>query len=229
MSSLSVKEQCGDEGHHWYGTRPQDGTADTCLCGQVPADVSFGGQCSCGVPRNSAHWPSCDWVQWAEWRNAWVDEHPEVDPAVAKRYPQVIGEPAPDVLPTNQSTVCPRCETRLWLTAYEELECLLCGYVNYHYAPTNGKAFSFLSSATTFVVRYVGAFPALEETLTEMRSQRVKNRVVYAVNCPWCHEGMRLVSPAGKRKDRNQIRYECSVRHRISLRPAENALGLGWE
>jgi uncharacterized protein YbaR (Trm112 family) len=182
------------------------------------------------VPRNSAHWPSCDWVQWAEWRNAWVDEHPEVDPPVDKKYPQVIGEPAPDVLPIDQSTVCPRCETRLWLTAYGELECLLCGFVNYHYMfPTNGKALSVLSTATGLVVRYVGDYPALADIQTEMRSQRVKNRVVYVVDCPWCHEPMRLVAAAGKRKHRGKIRYECSVRHRINLTPPENGLGMGWE
>jgi hypothetical protein len=155
--------------------------------------------------------------------------HPEVDPPVDKKYPRVMGESEPDVLPIDQSTVCPRCETRLWLTAYGELECLLCGYVNYHYAaPTNGKV-SLLSTATGLVIRYVGDFPALDDIETQMRSQRVKNRVVYAVDCPWCHEPMRLVALSGKRKDRNKIRYECSVRHRISLRPVENSLGMGWE
>lgn len=186
-------------------------------------------KCSCDAFRNDRgepeHWPSCDWVEWALYRNAWIDEHPELE--FKKIYPRVIGEDSPVV--ADERTSCPRCRAPLWTTAYGEPECLLCGYVNYHYAPTNGKIISLLSTATTFVVRYVGDVPALAEMLTQMRYYRVKNSIRYAVKCPWCHEAMQLLPPAGERKDRTKTRHECSLRHRVTLSSPESALGLGWE
>lgn len=186
-------------------------------------------KCSCDALRDDRgepeHWPSCDWVEWALYRNAWIDEHPEVE--FRKVYPRVIGEDSPVVV--EEHTFCPRCFTLLWTTAYGEPECLLCGYVNYRYvSPTNGKV-SLLSTATTFVVRYVGDVPALADMLTQVKCHRVKNSLRYAVNCPWCHETMQLLVAAGKKKDRSMSRHECSLRHRINFRPIESALGLGWE
>lgn len=185
-------------------------------------------KCSCGALRDDRgepkHWPSCDWVEWALYRNAWIDTHPAFE--FRKVYPRVIGEDSPVVV--EEHTSCPRCRAPLWVTAYGEPECMLCGYVNYHYVvPTNG-AVSLLSTATIFVVRYIGDVPALADIQTQMKCHRVKNSLRYAVNCPWCHETMRLLPPAGERKDRSKTRHECSLRHRITFRSPDSGLGLGW-
>ena len=127
----------------------------------------------------------------------------------------------------GERTVCPRCDGPLFL-GYEP-ECVLCGYANYHYdAPTDGRT-NLLSTATTYVIRYVGDVPALADIQTQIEAQLVKNSIVYAVTCPFCNEPMQLTSMAGKRKERSETRYKCDEGHRISLTPAENSLGLGWK
>ena len=85
-----------------------------------------------------------------------------------------------------------------------------------------------VSAATHFVLRYVGDFPALSETLTHVRLVRVRNRVVYDVTCPFCGKAMVQSSLSGKRREVREERYKCEEGHRVSLTPGKNG-HLGWK
>ena len=143
---------------------------------------------------------------------------PEVAPA-----PGAQDVPAPKPL-----THCYRCGTRL-VMGYDEPECLSCGWVDYTYndtrVSTNGA--SIISAATRYVLRYDGDFPNLGDTLVYARAVRIRNRVAYAVNCPFCKEVMEQSSLSGKRPDAREQRYKCSEGHRISVVPTRRGM-LGW-
>ena len=136
--------------------------------------------------------------------------------------------------PTNGATTkaplaCPRCAAPLWIT-YEEPECLQCGYVDYTYTPpvAPDARKSIISTATHFVLRYVGDFPALADTLAHVQVQRVRNFVVHAVQCPFCDQAMVQSSLSGNRKGIREGRYKCPQGHRLSLTPDRNG-GQGWK
>ena len=125
--------------------------------------------------------------------------------------------------------ICPRCDAKLRIN-YTEPECLQCGYVDYAYTPThhNGAKKSIISTATRDVLRYVGDFPTLANTLTYVKLRRVRNRVVYGVICPFCSRPMAQSSLSGKRREAREERYKCVDGHRVSLTPGENG-ALGWK
>jgi hypothetical protein len=126
-------------------------------------------------------------------------------------------------------TNCPRCRARL-RTVYHEPECLQCGYVDYDYVdehPTNGRK-STVSTGTRYVLRYVGDFPSLVNTLTHTQLRRVGNRAVYHVGCPFCLKPMMQSSLSGKRREVREERYKCTEGHRVSLTPRKNG-SLGWK
>lgn len=122
---------------------------------------------------------------------------------------------------------CPRCSTKLRI-GYFEPECLRCGYVDYKYRPRNPARKSLISSGTRYVLRYVGDFSGLADTLTHIRLKRVRNRVVYSVDCPFCGSSMDQTSLSGKRREVREERYKCAAGHRVSLTPGGNG-GLGWK
>jgi hypothetical protein len=112
---------------------------------------------------------------------------------------------------------------------YDEPQCLGCGFSDYTYtkpAPANGHS-HIISTATRYVLRYVGDFPRLTEALTHVKLVRVRNRVVYAVRCPFCDRGMGQSSLSGKRPELREQRYKCMDGHRVSLVPGRNGM-LGW-
>lgn len=129
----------------------------------------------------------------------------------------------------NPSMVCPRCESRL-LLSYGEPQCMPCGYVDYSYdppQPTEAET-SILSTATRHVLRYVGDFPTLTETLAHVKLRRVRNRVEFGVKCPFCEREMAQSSLSGKRREIREERYRCQDGHRVSLTPGRNG-ALGWK
>jgi hypothetical protein len=129
--------------------------------------------------------------------------------------------------PDTYRTSCPRCSTRLRI-GYFEPECLGCGYVDYKYhAPTQART-SLISSGTRYVLRYMGGFPGLADTLTHIRLKRIRNRVVYSVDCPFCGSVMDQTSLSGKRREVREERYKCASGHRVSLTPGKSG-GLGWK
>ncbi len=130
---------------------------------------------------------------------------------------------------TRSRMVCPRCEAPLWIT-YEEPECLQCGYVDYQYtAPNSGVGEkSIISSATRYIIRYVGAFPALTDLTAHVHVERVRNFVVHGVKCPFCDKQMVRSSVSGNRKGVREGRYRCDEGHRLSLTPDKGG-GLGWK
>ena len=125
--------------------------------------------------------------------------------------------------------ICPRCEAQLRIT-YDEPECLQCGYVDYYYTPpasANGHK-SIIGAGTRFILRYVGEFPSLVETLTHVQLRRLRNRVVYGVTCPFCGGDMEQSSLSGKRREVREERFSCELGHRVSLTPGRNG-DLGWK
>ena len=128
----------------------------------------------------------------------------------------------------SRKMVCPRCEAPLYIT-YEEPECLQCGYVDYRYTvPGVAASKSIISSATRYVIRYVGTFPALMDLIAHVQVQRVRNFVVHGVKCPFCDRQMIQSSISGNRKGVREGRYRCEEGHRVSLTPAKDG-SLGWK
>ena len=159
---------------------------------------------------------------------------PEPDGVAEKPWISTNGHANGATNGTNKDTAaigrrktCPRCSAHLQLSYYEP-ECLQCGYVDYTYSPTNGAKKSLISSGTRYVLRYVGEFSALSKTVTHIKLHRVRNRVEYWVNCPFCDNSMEQTSLSGKRREVREERYKCTEGHRVSLTPVRNG-GLGWK
>ena len=126
-------------------------------------------------------------------------------------------------------TICPRCDALLTIS-YDDSTCILCGYVDHDYRPPEiiSKRQNMVSSGTRYVLRYVGEFPSLAETLAHIKLQRLRNRVVYSVTCPFCAKAMIQSSLSGKRREVREERYKCTEGHRVSLTPTING-SLGWK
>jgi len=124
---------------------------------------------------------------------------------------------------------CPRCEAPLWIN-HEEPECLQCGYVDYRYtAPAVGaNKKSIMSSATRYVIRYVGTSPALTDLSAHVHVEQVRNFVVHRVNCPYCDKQMICSSVSGNREGVRKGRYRCDEGHRVLVTPDKDG-GLGWK
>jgi hypothetical protein len=113
---------------------------------------------------------------------------------------------------------------------YDEPQCLTCGYADYTHTrdilPRWSRT-SIVSTATRYVIRYVGDSPGLGDVLTHVRLVRRRYRVVYAVNCPFCKQSMEESSLSGKRPEAREQRFKCTDGHRVSLVPRKNGM-LGW-
>lgn len=132
-------------------------------------------------------------------------------------------------VPSRFGMICPRCDAQLRIN-YEEPVCLQCGFVDYEYVPpqVKRKKKTVISDGTRYVLRYVGDFDSLSQTLTHVQLQRMRNRVVYNVSCPFCTRPMVQSSLSGKRREVREERYKCTEGHRVSLTPAKNG-SLGWK
>ncbi len=138
----------------------------------------------------------------------------------------------PDVLNARvggEILLCPRCEARLHIN-YDEPQCLQCGYVDYSYVPPNAhrRKRSLMSTGTRHVLRYSGGFTKLTNTLTHVQLKRYRNRAIYLVTCPFCHQMMEQSSLSGKRREVREERYKCEQGHRISLIPTKGG-ALSWK
>ena len=126
---------------------------------------------------------------------------------------------------------CPRCSTKL-IKTYHEPECLQCGYQDYDYSSDTSRSRnrSLLSSATRFVVRYIGDSPSLKEVTTLVQAVRVGNRLAHAVECPFCPDRkiMEQSSLSGKRREVREERFKCEDSHRLSLTPDRTGV-LAWK
>ena len=138
-----------------------------------------------------------------------------------------IPQKSPNGASSTGQMTCPRCKSRLSINYYEP-ECMLCGYVDYSHPPKSSTNGSILSSGTRYVLRYVGQFSSLADTLTYVKLERVRNRVVYGVRCPFCTRPMSQTSLSGKRREIREERYKCAEGHRVSLAPGKNG-SLGWK
>ena len=124
---------------------------------------------------------------------------------------------------------CKRCGSRV-VMGYYEPECLTCGYADYSHTSSlsSGRQKNVVNSATRFVLRYVGDFPVLSQTLAYVKLVRVRNRAAYAVTCPFCSKDMERSSLSGKRPDVREERYRCTDGHRVSLIPRKSG-AMGWK
>ena len=156
-----------------------------------------------------------------------LNNQPDFEPQIIDfvqqtAQPERVGKHVPKYL-------CPRCQTKL-IIGYDEPECSTCGYVDYEYEPrptTDNR--SILRSATKFILRYIGDFENLSNTIANVKVVRVKNRVVYSVECPFCLNPMEQSSLSGKRAEIREQRYKCEKGHRVSLLPNKKHKGLGWK
>ena len=154
---------------------------------------------------------------------------PEVS-TLPSQSPEVAPVPGVQVVSVSMRlTRCHRCGTRLMM-GYDEPECLSCGWVDYSQTTATSASSdgaSIISTATKYVLRYCGDFTNLAETLVYARVVRIRNRVAYTVNCPFCNQIMEQSSLSGKRPDVREQRYKCSSEHRVSLVPTKQGM-LGW-
>ena len=130
-----------------------------------------------------------------------------------------------------QQSECPRCHARL-IKTYHEPECLQCGYQDYRFAgeaKRNGDQ-SLLSSATRYVVRYIGDSPSLRNVTTYVQAVRTGNRLAHEVECPFCPDKtiMEQSSLSGKRREFREERFKCAYSHRVSLTPDKSGF-LAWK
>ncbi|CAI8053413.1 hypothetical protein GBAR_LOCUS29214 [Geodia barretti] len=86
---------------------------------------------------------------------------------------------------------------------------------------------NLLSTATQYVFRYVGDFPALSETLAHVKVVRIRNRAGFDVECPFCSQAMEEASLSGKRPEARERRFKCTDGHRVSLIPGKTGVE-GW-
>jgi len=147
-------------------------------------------------------------------------------PAVLPPLPARVTSPPAE---TKQAKNCRRCDYRMY-KGYDEFKCVMCGYADYQSHPTGyeERTTNLVSSATRFVVRYIGESPVLAQTLTYARLVRLNNRAVYAVTCPFCEQQMERSSLSGKRSNVREERFKCEIGHRVSLIPGQNG-ALGWK
>ena len=142
-----------------------------------------------------------------------------------------ISQPAHEVGSLTKTTVrkstCRRCKARMFVGYYEP-ECLQCGWVDYNYEQQVETTDSILSSATKFILRYVGDSNTLSETLTYIKVVRLRNRAVYGVTCPFCNSIMEQTSLSGKLRELREQRYECGTGHRLALCHTKKG-ELGWK
>ena len=136
-------------------------------------------------------------------------------------------QPNSSIPRSNRDALCKRCNMRM-VMGYDEMECIMCGYVDYSYTrePTRGRK-NLLSTATEYVLRYVGDFPALAETLTHIKVVRIRNRAGFDVECPFCSQAMEEASLSGKRPEARERRFKCTDGHRVSLIPGKTGVE-GW-
>lgn len=133
---------------------------------------------------------------------------------------------APD---QRRDSLCRRCSTPM-VMGYDEMECLMCGFVDYAFTrERSGRRRNLLSTATEYVLRYVGGSPSLAETLTHVKVVRIRNHAGYNVLCPFCSQSMTEASLSGKRPDARERRFKCTDGHRVSLVPGPDKSGVdGW-
>ena len=124
---------------------------------------------------------------------------------------------------------CPRCSGFIhW--SYEEASCLQCGYVDYFSPPqrTTPKSNSILNKGTEYILRYKGDSECLAEILTIVKVVRIKNRVTFDLDCPFCGVRMEQASMSGHRKEIKEERFKCPTGHRVSLIPSDEGV-VGWK
>ncbi len=136
---------------------------------------------------------------------------------------------APAQMPVEYRVKCPRCGGYMF-SDYEEPSCLRCGFVDYYspVARVPEDSGSILNKGTQFILRYKGDSQWLINKLAKVKVVRVRNRVAYDLNCPFCGNQMEQASMSGHRKELKEERFKCGTGHRVSLIPSEEGV-VGWK
>ena len=139
---------------------------------------------------------------------------------------------------TSIRQACPRCMGRV-LQLYEEPKCQSCGYQDYSAAALrNGRSITaeLLASATAYVLRYAGDWPAMRDRTTLIKVTKPPGRswrIAYRVTCPFCPTPtpMSQRDIGGKTRNRNgnyALAFHCAARHRIVVGLTASGL-TGWK
>ncbi|MCH2316068.1 MAG: hypothetical protein MK524_06660 [SAR202 cluster bacterium] len=82
----------------------------------------------------------------------------------------------------EQKLACPRCESGM-SAAYDELECLICGYVDYSWKPAVQPRRVEWGSDLRMRLPYVGDFQSMSGNFISVRLDRTTTKQPWEVNC----------------------------------------------
>jgi ribosomal protein S27AE len=127
----------------------------------------------------------------------------------------------------QQRLVCPRCESGLAAT-YDELECLICGYVDYSWTPSTAQPQRIKRDGDVrFRLPYVGDFHSMQGNFILVRLDRTTTKQPLEVSCPFCGDRMDQTSLTCSGKGAREERYICRDNHRVSMMRDRDG-GMGW-
>ena len=126
----------------------------------------------------------------------------------------------------DQRLVCPRCESDM-VVVYDELDCMICGYVDYSWTPAVQARRVVRGDSARFRLPYVGEFQSMQGNFISVRLDRTTTKQPWEVNCPFCGERMEQTSLTCSGKGAREERYICTQSHRVSLMRDRDG-GTGW-
>ena len=114
---------------------------------------------------------------------------------------------------------CPRCSALLGTDPDDGFpRCVACGY--YDYSPA--LRVQIPAAISRFrMIRYHGPDIPMKDIVVKARLRRIGEASDAALIpiCPWCGEEMTTASLSGKRREPNEVRYEDTEGHRLSVLP----------
>ena len=127
----------------------------------------------------------------------------------------------------RQRLACPRCESDL-VAVYDELDCLICGYVDYSWKPVSMQPQRVdKGDNVRFRLPYIGDFQSMKGNFISVRLDRTTTKQPLEVSCPFCGIKMEQTSLTCSGNGARVERFICSQRHRVNLiRDCDG--GLGW-
>ena len=127
----------------------------------------------------------------------------------------------------EQRLVCPRCDNGM-VVVYDELDCMICGYVDYSWTPPSARPRRLNRGAEVrFRLPYVGSFKSMQGNVILARLDRTTTKQALDISCPFCGNCMEQTSLTCSGKGVREERYICDQNHRISLMRDREG-GLGW-
>ncbi|MDP6714208.1 MAG: hypothetical protein QF368_06255 [SAR202 cluster bacterium] len=127
----------------------------------------------------------------------------------------------------EQRMVCPRCDSGM-VAVYDELDCMICGYVDYSWTPPSSRSRGAGRGAEVrYRLPYVGDSSSMVGNTIIVTVDRRTTKQPLNVSCPFCDGGMEQTSLTCSGKGAREERYICNQSHRVSLMRDREG-GLGW-